>query len=206
MVLLPPYLPRFSRYTNLFDFWYAEHWQDFEKCGPTPTCPHCTYTPASDSRIVTPLPFFQNGAKHRDSRCVFYPSTLSCWVKNTSQIQIEAVKPRFIYDWGFQACSRFRNGTRNPEVKPDPGGLLTDVDAMVALTKPEYSGSGPLLRWTRRMQPVCARKSAYGERKGFPFQSTLAVHVAVSLQCGVLTHGWGLQARVVGGRGHAAPV
>ena len=39
-------------------------------------------------------------------------------------------------------CSTFRNGTTNPAARLDPGGLLTDVDAMVALTKPEYSGPG----------------------------------------------------------------
>ena len=61
-------------YTNLFDFWYAEHWQDFRTCGPTPQCPGCKLTPA---------------------------------------------------------CH-----------KSGPGGLLTNVDAMVALTKPAYSGPG----------------------------------------------------------------
>jgi len=72
-------------YTNLFDFWYAEHWQDYRTCGPTANCPTCPRT---------------------------------------------------------SACSTFPNGTVNPAVKPDPGGLLTDVDAMVTLTKPEYSGPG----------------------------------------------------------------
>ena len=30
----------------------------------------------------------------------------------------------------------------NPAVPPSPGGLLTDIDAMVALTSPEDSGPG----------------------------------------------------------------
>ena len=30
------------------------------------------------------------------------------------------------------SCSRFPNGTHNPAVPPSPGGLLTDIDAMVA--------------------------------------------------------------------------
>ena len=77
-------------YTNLFDFWYAENWQDFRVCGPTPTCPDCPYVP---------------GTTHG-------------------------------------SCSRFPNGTHNPAVPPSPGGLLTDIDAMVALTSPEDSGPG----------------------------------------------------------------
>lgn len=32
-----------TEYTNLFDFWYSDHWQDFRRCGPTPTCPECPY-------------------------------------------------------------------------------------------------------------------------------------------------------------------
>ena len=39
------------------------------------------------------------------------------------------------------SCSRFPNGTKNPAVPPSPGGFITNVDAMVALTKPEYSGN-----------------------------------------------------------------
>jgi hypothetical protein len=63
-----------KKYTNLFDFWYAEHWEDFRTCGPSATCPQCKLTPAC----------------HTSSE----------------------------------------------------GGLLTDIDAMVQLTKPAYSGHG----------------------------------------------------------------
>jgi len=72
-------------YTNLFDFWYADYWEDFRSCGPTKACPTCIWKPK---------------------------------------------------------CSKFKNGTTNPAVPLDPGGFLTDVDAMVQLTKPEYSGPG----------------------------------------------------------------
>lgn len=61
-------------FTNMFDFWYAEHWEDFRVCGPTAHCPTCPHTPQ---------------------------------------------------------CH-----------KSTPGGLLTNIDAMVALTKPSYSGPG----------------------------------------------------------------
>ena len=43
-------------YTNLFDFWYAENWQDFRVCGPTATCPDCPYVgckPGNPHRILT---------------------------------------------------------------------------------------------------------------------------------------------------------
>lgn len=72
-------------YTNLFDFWYADYWEDFRACGPTAHCPTCV--------------------------------------------------------WNHK-CSKFENGTKNPAVRLDPGGFLTDVDAMVQLTKPEYAGPG----------------------------------------------------------------
>eukprot|EP00038_Savillea_parva_P010865 m.193374 g.193374 ORF g.193374 m.193374 type:complete len:481 (-) comp18907_c0_seq1:27-1469(-) len=61
-------------YTNLFDFWYAPHWDDFRVCGPTAHCPTCPLTPQ---------------------------------------------------------CH-----------KSTPGGLLTNIDAMVALTQPDDSGPG----------------------------------------------------------------
>ena len=66
-------------YTNLFDFWYSDHWQDYRHCGPTAACPDCPFVGG-----VTPA-----------------------------------------------SCSRFENGTVNPAVPVAPGGLLTDVDAMV---------------------------------------------------------------------------
>lgn len=41
------------------------------------------------------------------------------------------------------SCSRWPNGTRNPAVPPSPGGFITNVDAMVALTQPRCSNQRP---------------------------------------------------------------
>ena len=59
------------------------------------------------------------------------------------------------------ACSRFRNGSADPAVAPSPGGFLTDVDAMVALTKPQYSGPGSWARASDGSRPCLHALCSY---------------------------------------------
>ena len=48
-------------YTNLFDFWYSESWQDFRVCGPTATCPDCPYVGGATHGSCS---HFENGTRN----------------------------------------------------------------------------------------------------------------------------------------------